>query len=191
MLAHSVNRFYVVTKFILPTVNDLRFSTINFNDTCNYLQEKNGHSVESKQYHSDLIVYCRKMIPFMHSYRKQISSLNHTAHNILTNVISLVLPKFPKGRKEKRGTITSLISGFIGLAYEGISSFLHNRRHKALHKAIKAMESKVDIQCNRHIHLEDSMVMYGIFNAETLENLINMVHQTHNPKTLNEKIIHR
>ena len=161
MLAHSFDRLYVVTKFISPTINGLRFSTINFNDSCNYLQEKNRHSVEAKQYISDLIVYCRKIIPFVHYYREQISSFNCTVQNILTNEISLVLPKFPKGRKEKRGIITSLISGFVGLAYEGIYSFLHNGRHKALHKVVKAMETKVDIQCNRLIHLEDSMVIYN------------------------------
>ena len=32
-----------------------------------------------------------------------------------------------------------IISGFIGLAFKGISSFLHNKRHKALHKAVKTM----------------------------------------------------
>ena len=41
MLVHSFDRFYVAIKFILPTVNDLKFSTINFNETYNYLQEKN------------------------------------------------------------------------------------------------------------------------------------------------------
>ena len=30
-------------------------------------------------------------------------SVNHTVHNILTNEILLILPKFPKVRKEKRG----------------------------------------------------------------------------------------
>ena len=49
MLAHSFNRFYVVTKFILPTVNDLKFSTMNFEETCNYLQEKNEHSLKAKK----------------------------------------------------------------------------------------------------------------------------------------------
>ena len=43
----------------------------------------------------------------------------------------------------------SLITGFIGLAYEGISSFLHYKRQKALHKAVHTMENKVDIQCNK------------------------------------------
>ena len=51
------------------------------------------------------------------------------------------MPKYVE-RKEKGGIITSLNSGFIGLAYEGISSFLHHRRHKTLHKAVKAWKIK-------------------------------------------------
>ena len=145
MLVHSFDRFYLVTKFILPTINDFKFLTINFDETCNYLQEKNGCSVEAKQYISHLIVYCRKIVPFVHYYREQISFFNHTVGNIFTNEILLILLKLPKTRKDKGGIITSLISGFLVLAYEGISSFLHNRRYKALHKAVKAMETKINI----------------------------------------------
>ena len=32
------------------------------------------------------------------------------------------------------------------------------------------METKAHIQCSKIVHLEDSMVIYGIYNAETLEN---------------------
>ena len=39
MLEHSFNRFYVVTQFILPTAEDLKLSTVNFNDKCEYLQK--------------------------------------------------------------------------------------------------------------------------------------------------------
>ena len=74
----------------------------------------------------------------------------------------------------------SLITGFMGLAYEGILSFLHYKREKALHKAVYAMENKVDIQHNKIFHLEDSLVMYGIYNSDTLEDLINTVHRLHN-----------
>ena len=65
-----------------------------------------------------------------------------------------------------------LVSSFIGLAYEDISSFLQNNRNKALHKAITAMDNKADIKHNRLMHLENSMLMYGVYNAETLEKLI-------------------
>ena len=53
----------------------------------------------------------------------------------------------------------------------------------ALHKVVQAMENKVDLQCNRVFHLEDSMVIYGIYNSDilealtdTIETLIDTVH---------------
>ena len=61
------------------------------------------------------------------------------AHHILKNESDLILPQLPT--KQKHGIIITLVSNFIGLAYEGISSFLHNRRHKALHKEVKPMDS--------------------------------------------------
>ena len=68
----------------------------------------------------------------------------------------------------------------IGLAYEGISSFLHHKRKKALHKAVKVMEKKTDLQHNKIHHLEDTMIMYGIYNSDTLTELIKTVHKMHN-----------
>ena len=188
MLVHSFDTFYVATEFILPTISDLNFSMINFDETYDYLQEKNGCSNEAKEYIFDLRVYCKKIVTFIHYYKEQISSFNHKAHNILTNEISLILPKFPKIRKEKICIITSLTSGFIGLTYEGISIFLQNRRHKALHKAMKVMKNKVNVQCNKPIHLENSMVMYGVYNEETLEKLINTMPQMHNISNPNERL---
>ena len=41
MLAHPFERFYVVTKFILPSIGDLNFSTLNYDNTCAYLNNKN------------------------------------------------------------------------------------------------------------------------------------------------------
>ena len=43
-------------------------------------------------------------------------------------------------RVQKCGIIPMLISSFIGLAYEGIYSFLQNKKNKALHKAFTAMD---------------------------------------------------
>ena len=107
------------------------------------------------------------------------------AHNILENEINLILPQIP--RKQKHGLITMLVSSFIGLAYEGISSFLHHKRNKALH-IIKAMDSKATFQCNKLMQLENSMLMYGIYNAETLDKLINIVHNIHNTTSLHERL---
>ena len=103
----------------------------------------------------------------------------------------MLLPTSTKQERQKSSIVTSIITGFIGLAYEGISSFIHYKRQKALHKADHAMENKVDIQCNKIFHLEDSMAMYGIYNSDTLEALIDTVHRLHNKSTWNEKLFAR
>ena len=48
MLAHLFDRFYMVTKFILPSIRDLKFSTLNYDNSCTYLDNRNMHDSESK-----------------------------------------------------------------------------------------------------------------------------------------------
>ena len=47
---------------------------------------------------------------------------------------------------------------------------------------------KTTIQCNKLIQLENSMLMYGVYNAETLEKLINTVHLMHNTTSTHERL---
>ena len=68
-------------------------------------------------------------------YKMQIKHHNATAHHILKNDVDSILPKFYKGWKNKRGIFSAMITGFTGLTFQGISSFLHHKRHKALHKS--------------------------------------------------------
>ena len=114
--------------------------------------------------------------------------MHQNAHHILKNRVDLILQKFFGGRKSKREIFSTIISGFVGLAFERISSFLHNRRHKALLKAVHAMSSKVDIQRHKLIHSENTLVRYGVYNAETLEKLIKTVHALHSKQSMYEKI---
>ena len=187
ILPHSFHRFYVVTKFILPTLDDLRLSPIKYNKECNYLHNLDDQNNDQvKENIRDLLPYCAKVRPYMAFYKMQINAHNKTAHHILKSKVDIILPKFPKGRKSKRGIFSAIISGFVGLAFKGISSFLHNGRHKALHKAVSAMSIKTDIQRNKLMHFEKTLVMYGVYNAETLERHVKTVHMLHSRQTMYE-----
>ena len=109
----------------------------------------------------------------------QIKSSNTTAYHILKNEVDLILPKFYTEQRNKRGIFGTIILGFIGLAFEGISSFLHQKSHKALHKAVKAMPISMKVQTNKLMHLENTLVMYRIYNTETLERLVKVVQVIH------------
>ena len=152
MISHLFDRFYMVTKFELPKVQDLEFDDIPYNKGCNHLDEAKTKGGYNTGMIDEIKQYCIKIAPRIDYYRKQIAYYNQTASDILTNEIALILPTFTKQDRHKRGIITSLITGFIGLAYEGISSFLHHKRQKTLQKAVHVIENKVNLQCNKIFH---------------------------------------
>ena len=131
-----------------------------------------------------------KITLYAQLYQRQIQYYNQTAYDTLTNDIGKILPNFPTDNRHKHGAIIasilgSVASSIIGLAYEGISSFLHHKRHKALHKAVAVMNKKTNIQHNRIHHLEDTMFMYGVYNSDALTDLIDTVHRMQNFTTWN------
>ena len=50
------------------------------------------------------------------------------------------------------------------------------------------MNNQASIQHNKLMRLDHTMLMYGIYNTETLEKLINTVHEIHNTTSLHEKL---
>ena len=117
-ISHSFDRFYVVTKFELPKVRDLQFMTIPYDKGCNHLEDAKSQGKYPLGLIEEIKEYCVKIAPHIAYYKKQIQYYNQTAHDILTNEIALILPTFTKKDRQKRGILMSLITGFIGLAYE-------------------------------------------------------------------------
>ena len=73
MLAHSFDSFYMVTKFMLPSIGDSKFSNLNYDNTCAYLDNKSAQNTEARKYMLDLKTFCKKIKPFVvyWSYAKQ------------------------------------------------------------------------------------------------------------------------
>ena len=117
MLVHSFDRFYIVSKFIIPSIEDIKFSILKYDNTYAHMNKEYVLNTDSRKYLTQLKTYCNKIRPFVFYYRKLINLYNKTAHNILENEIKLLLPQISK---QKCGIITTLVSGFIGLAYEGM-----------------------------------------------------------------------
>ena len=137
-------------------------------------------------------MYCRRITPYVKFYKQQTDYYNQTAYNILQNKIGIILPSFNNNNNRKKRFLTTILgtiaSKNIGLAFESIASFLHHKRHKALQKAVSIINSKSEIDHNRVYHLEDTMIMYGKYNSDTLMELVKTVHQMQNVMTWKEKI---
>ena len=185
VLTHSFDRFYIIIKFILPSIEDIKFSNLNFDDSCSYMNKEYTSSTDSSRNLTELKMYCNKIRPFVSYCSNFIKSYNNTVYDILENKIKLLLPKMPRG---KHDIITTLVSGFIGLAYKGISSFLQGKHDTTLKKAVLAMDKEINIQHNKLLKLDNTMLMYGIYNMLTLEKCINSVHEIHNVTSSHERL---
>ena len=125
MLTHSFNRFYVVAKYEIPKVEHLQFTTFAFHLMYNHL----NISKSPLRY----VKHCRRIAPYVKFYKQQIDYYNQTAYDILQNEIGLILPNLNNRKKRFLTTILGTIATkVVGLAFEGISNFLHHKWHKAL-----------------------------------------------------------
>ena len=94
MLAHSFDRFYIVTKFMLPSVKDIKFSNLNFDESCTYMNKKYAPHMDSSKYLSELQMYCNKIKPFVSYYSKLFASYNTTVHNICEQNKTIITTDF-------------------------------------------------------------------------------------------------
>ena len=184
MFTHSFDRFCVVNKFEMPKVDDLKLTTSTFDFACKHL-------MSDRTFMQKYLKHCQRIVPHIRLYQKQVQYYNQTTYNILQNEINLILPTLNEPNRKKRflstvlGTVASKI---IGLVFKGSSSFLHHKRHKALNKASKQINERQDLEHNRIYHLEDTMIMHGKYNSDTLTNLIDMVNRMHNLTSLKERL---
>ena len=91
ILAHSYDRFYVVTKFILPTLDDLKLSPIKYDKKCNYLCNLDDQDDDQiKENIKDLFLYCAQVRPYIAFYKMHIKACNNTTNRIFKNEVDLM-----------------------------------------------------------------------------------------------------
>ena len=118
MLVHSFDRFYVIAKFILPTLDDLKLSPIRYDKDCTCIHNLNDQDNDQiKQNIKDLLLYCAKLRPYMAFYRMQIKAYNFTAHHILKNEVDLILTKFHEGQKSNKRNFSCINLRIYGISF--------------------------------------------------------------------------
>ena len=134
-LLHSFDRFYMVTKIGIPKVSNLKLTLFQFDYNCSHMVNiEKGTTFKIPSTIKEMFdVYGKNIIPYMYLYKHQVKYYEKMVYDILDKDIGLILPKFEDREKnieqkhQKRQIISALISGFIGLAFEGIASFLQHK----------------------------------------------------------------
>ena len=69
-MSHSFDRFYVATKFELPKVQDLQFTTIPYDKNSEHLEDIRRKGGLTLGLIDDIKIYCIKIAPHIEYYRK-------------------------------------------------------------------------------------------------------------------------
>ena len=103
MLTLSFDRLYVVAKYEIPKIENVKFTTFSFDLMCNHL------NISKKSYLLRYIRHCRRIAPYVKFYKQQIDYYNQTTYNILQNEIGLILPSFNNNNNRKKRFLSTIL----------------------------------------------------------------------------------
>ena len=80
VVSHSFDRFYVITKFELPKVQDLQFTTIPYDKNCEHLEDAKSKGGLPLDLIKEIKTYCIKIAPYIQYYKKPNRILQSDSH---------------------------------------------------------------------------------------------------------------
>ena len=75
---------------MLPSIGDIKFSNLNSDQSCTYMNKKYAPNMDSSKYLAELKTYCNKIKPFVSHYSK-----NHTMYFTINLAFSNYLELMP------------------------------------------------------------------------------------------------
>ena len=106
-------------------------------------------------------------------------------HELLCDDLYSALPELklvPGPLRKRRGLgalILSAIPGLITLAVESVSSWIKGKQQKRVDEAVSTMRVESQVKRNKLRQYSNDFLMYGKYNVDTLQNVIDTVNAMH------------
>ena len=75
--------------------------------------------------------------------------------------------------------ILSVIPGLITLAVESVGSWIKGKQQKRVDEAVSTMRAESQVDRNKLRQYSNDFLMYGKYNVDTLQNVIDTVNAMH------------
>ena len=203
-IKNGLHRVSVVTSVPLPRFKDINVSPLKFHNCSMDMDLNSALSKEHRRLQIAVSEWCAKATPYMQHLRKKEKYFVDRLHGLLENDLYSVLPQLrrgsqagcqqtgysPKGRS-RRGLgnlVISAVTGLITLAVESLGSYLHNKQEKWINNAVLAMREDNTAVQNTLQQFSNDFLMYGRYNVETLEKVIQTVNSLHHRQTQLEEV---
>ena len=204
---HGLDRVTVVTSIPIPRYSDIKKKPLEFNCTID-LSRKEAKTYGSYQYR--VHEYCAKVQPYIKYMQSQQKSLVHGLRQLLIHDLYAALPELylqndkpnappsssPDDEKElnreKRGIgaiFSSVLPGLITLAVESLTSWIKGKQQNRINQAVDKMRNTESDVKNTLTQYQEDFLMYGKYNLESLNKVIDTLNLLHDKQTELEKLV--
>ena len=205
LLHHNIHRVWIITKVVIPKLNDVKFPDINFDPECTFLRQLRYS--QSSKYVSNIRSICQSMKPLITLLKQKELYYEKAITNILKEEIPRSLhgsghshigrtfkdpvsagQRFSRSTKgetpvRKKKALSALfpaIAGLATIAVESLNSFLQRKRNKAMASGLMAIRQDQSLAWNSLKQLENDFLMYGKYNVAKLQDIVSTVNGLQN-----------
>jgi hypothetical protein len=198
LLHHNLDRVWVVTKVPLPRWSDVKLPLGKaFNIDCEFPTEdidKVAGAGEVPFEHVGvpaLKQICTASKPLMTLLQQKEKRLKKAFISLMRDDLYAALPGLQSVQRHRRwiGPIVSLSIGVATLAIESLNTHLQRKRNEAMRKGIAALNRKSNNMHNFVKQFEKDFIMYGQYNMENLDDMIQAYNNLSGRQTELEKMI--
>ena len=186
IVKNGIDRVTVVTSIPIPRYENVKIRPINFAKCAQSLEEEKGHSKMADTQASKVAKeWCAQAIPYMEYLKQQEKYYIEKVHELLCDDLYSALPELklvPGPLRKRRGLgalILSAIPGLITLAVESVSSWIKGKQQKRVDEAVSTMRVESQVKRNKLRQYSNDFLMYGKYNVDTLQNVIDTVNAMH------------
>ena len=197
IVKNGIDRVTVVTSIPIPRYENVKVKPINF-AKCAIALEKNDKNkryivMADTQTSKAVKEWCARAIPYIEYLKEQEKYYIEKVHELLCDDLYAALPelKLTSGPlRTRRGIgalILSAIPGLITLAVESVGSWIKGKQQKRVDEAVSAMRVESQVDRNKLRQYSNDFLMYGKYNVDTLQNVIDTVNAMHRRQTKLER----
>ena len=189
MVKNGIDRVTVVTSIPIPRFEDVKVKPINFAKCAIALDkdEKNKRYIVTADAQASKAVkeWCARAIPYIEYLKEQENYYIEKVHELLCDDLYAALPELklmsgpPRTRRGIGALILSAIPGLITLAVESVSSWIKGKQQKRVDEAVSTMRAESQVDQNKLRQYSNDFLMYGKYNVDTLQNVIDTVNAMH------------
>ena len=189
IVKNGIDRVTVVTSIPIPRYENVKVKPIDFAKCAIALgkDDKNKRYIVTADTQASKAAkeWCARAIPYIEYLKEQEKYYVDKVHELLCDDLYAALPELKpisgplRTRRGIGALILSVIPGLITLAVESVGSWIKGKQQKRVDEAVSAMRAESQVDRNKLRQYSNDFLMYGKYNVDTLQNVIDTVNAMH------------